>query len=73
MEYVAGGRLGTTKSPESEDVVVLVTPISLLRTVTVAFGTTAPVLSLTEPNIVPDVTWAKTEVLLRQVIRDKTM
>src|SRR6266496_3937184 len=63
IEYVAGRRLGTTNSPASDEVTVRVTPMASLRTVTVALGTIAPLTSLTEPKIVPDVTCANSAPL----------
>src|SRR2546423_15108002 len=76
MEYVAGGRLGRTKSPFAEEVTTRVKPIWSALTVIVAFGRTAPLASFTDPKIVPEVTWASTEVPLRQrtiVITEHTM
>jgi hypothetical protein len=42
--------------------------MAALRTVIVAFGTTAPLTSLTEPKIVPDVTCADTLVSMTLII-----
>jgi hypothetical protein len=69
MEYVAGGMLGKTKSPEAFDVVVRLTPIAFDSAVTFAFGTTAPDGSVILPKMVPEVTWATAPLESNATIR----
>ena len=58
MSYFAGRRFCTRYSPEALAFELVTTPVASLFTVMVAFGTAAPVASLTTPAMLPLVTWA---------------
>jgi hypothetical protein len=61
MLYVPGGREGMSYSPAEFVVTTRVKPVSLFTIVTEAPGTAAPVVSCTDPRIVPLIDCALSE------------